>query len=274
MESLVPVYYQIKNRIQEWIISKEYSPGEKIPSENELAKIFNVSRLTVRQAIGILVQDKLLTRRRGEGTFVTSDAKLVDNLGFASSGLMDDLFYQVSKSKTKSVEISKIKATKNIQKVLQVEDEEVVMIKRVRMLNSFLFTYTVNYLPVSIGDQLDEKSMLKKPLLKILEVDLGYEFDEVFQTMEASSSDNEVSAKLEIPSGSPILLVDRIMYGRKKKPIEFVRSYYRGDIYKYIVCLKFDRRGKQGKWVQTTQPDKIDLSALTIPRSLGGYPGI
>lgn len=257
MSSLLPVYYQIKNKIQEWIVSKEYGPGEKIPSENELAKIFNVSRLTVRQAIGLLIQEKLLYRRRGEGTFVTTDTKLIDSFGLAFSGFMDDLFYQVTKSKTKTVQIDRVKATRNIQDKLQIEDEEVVRVCRVRVLNNFLFAYTVNYLPVAIGDQLDEKSLLAKPLLKILEVDLGYEFDEAFQTIEASFSDQEVSAKLEIPSGSPILYVERIMYDKKKKPIEFVQTSYRGDLYKYVVRMKLDKGAKENRWVQQTEPAKI-----------------
>ena len=79
MATLLPVYYQIKNKIQEWIVTKEYSPGERLPSENELAKIFEVSRLTVRQAIALLDQEKLVFRKRGEGTFVTKDSQLIDS---------------------------------------------------------------------------------------------------------------------------------------------------------------------------------------------------
>lgn len=71
MHTLLPIYYQIKQTIKNWIISKEFCPGEKIPSENELAERFDVSRLTVRQAIGQLTQEGFLISKRGEGTFVT-----------------------------------------------------------------------------------------------------------------------------------------------------------------------------------------------------------
>lgn len=250
MSSLLPVYYQIKNKIQEWIVSKEYLAGEKIPSENELAKIFGVSRLTVRQAITILAQEKLVFRKRGEGTFVTKNAKLIDSFGLAFSGFMDDLFYQASKSKTKSVEIERVKATKSVQEKLEIDDEYVFCIRRVRVLNNFLFAYTVNYLPEHIGEKIEKKKLMKEPLLKILEIDLGYEFDEAFQTIEASFSDQEVSDKLEIQSGSPILFVERIMYDNNKMPIEFVQSSYRGDLYKYVVRMKMDKKDKERRWVQ------------------------
>ena len=107
MMSIVPIYYQIKQNIKTWIVNKEYTLGQKIPSENALAKRFQVSRLTVRQAVSELVREGLLSRKRGEGTFVTSDDRLINSFSLEFSGFMDDLFYQVQKSKTKSAKIDR-----------------------------------------------------------------------------------------------------------------------------------------------------------------------
>ena len=256
--SLFPVYYQIKNKIQEWIVSKEYNPGEKIPSEMELANIFNVSRLTVRQAISILVQEKLLYSVRGKGTFVTEDTELIDSFGLKFSGFMDDLFYQVSKSKTISVKIEKVVPSKKIIKALNLEEGDVYKIERVRLLNNLKFAFTVNYLPEKYGGKLDSKVLYNRHLLEILEVDLGVEFDEAFQTIEASFSDPVISESLEIPDGSPILYVERIMYDKDKNPVELVQSSYRGDIYKYIVNMKLDRKNKELRWIQNTTVNDIN----------------
>ncbi len=250
MATLLPVYYQIKNKIQEWIVTKEYSPGERLPSENELAKIFEVSRLTVRQAIALLDQEKLVFRKRGEGTFVTQDSQLIDSLGLEFSGFMDDLFYQVSKSTTKTVEIDQVPASKIVQKKLEITDDTVYRVRRVRELNNYLFAYTVNYLPNDIGRQISREMLLKESMLKILEEKLGYDFDEAFQTIEASFSDQEVSSRLEIPSGSPILYVERVMYDKNQQPIEYVQSSYRGDLYKYVVRMKLNKEDKEQLWVQ------------------------
>ena len=102
---LLPRYYQIKQVIKKWIINDEIGMGKKIPSENELASSFHVSRLTVRQALSQLIQEGFLTSRRGDGTYVTDNAKLLDSYNLEFSGFMDDLFYQITRSKTKSVEI-------------------------------------------------------------------------------------------------------------------------------------------------------------------------
>ena len=241
MNPVLPVYYQIKQTIKGWIVSKEFGRGEKIPTENELVERFRASRLTVRQAISQLVQEGFLNSRRGEGTFVTANESLINSFSLETSGFMDDLFsYQVSKVKTKSVEISRVSAPKLVKEKLELDagTKEVVQIKRIRYLGGRLFTYTINYLPVDIGARLNEKMLYEKTLLRTLEEDCGVQFTEAVQTIEASFADQEVAEKLEIASGSPVLFVERIMYGKRHKPVELFRSFYRGDLYRFIVRFK------------------------------------
>jgi GntR family transcriptional regulator len=251
MNSVLPVYYQIKQTIKNWIINKEFDPGEKIPSENELANMFNVNRLTVRQAISQLTQEGFLISRRGEGTFVTNDENLIGSFSLEFSGFMDDLFYQVQKSKTKSVKITKLPAPKFIKDKLELNNgaAEIIQIKRVRFKDQKPFAYTVNYLPAKTGEMISENELWKKPLLQILEQDLGIPFTEAFQTIEASFADREVAEHLGIALGSPILFVERIMYTKKRKPVEVVQSSYPGDVYKYVVRLKNVKRKDESVWV-------------------------
>jgi len=240
MSSILPVYYQIKQSIKSWILNREFNPGEKIPSENELASKFGVSRLTVRQAISQLVQEGFLNSKRGEGTFVTNNENLINSFGLEFSGYMDDLFYQVSKVKAKSVEMERIKASRLVREKLELDDEkeEVVQIRRVRLLRDKPFAFTINYLPVEIGMKISEKELYKTPLLKIMEQKLDIHFTEAFQIMEATFANQEVAGHLGISPGSPILYLERIMYTKGKKPVEFVQSSHRGDIYKYVLRLK------------------------------------
>lgn len=255
MNSIIPVYYQIKQTIKSWIINNEYSPGDKIPSENELAKEFNVSRLTVRQATSQLIQEGFLKSKRGEGTFVTKNEGLIRSFNLEFTGFMDDLFYQVSKTKTKTVEITRTKIPKYVSDKVKFhqDPEEVIRIKRIRFKEDKSFAYTINYLPLELGEKIKQADLFKKPLLQIMEQDLGIEFTEAFQTIEASFADQEIAEKLGVASGGPILLVERTMYSKRRKPVEFVQSYYRGDLYKYIVRLKNVKRKKASVWVHQTE---------------------
>lgn len=71
MNTQSPKYLQLKEEILSWIASGKYRPGDKLPSENELAEQFSLSRQTVRQSIGELVQEGWLAREQGKGTFVS-----------------------------------------------------------------------------------------------------------------------------------------------------------------------------------------------------------
>ena len=256
MTAVLPIYYQIKQTIKGWIVNKEFGPGNKIPSENELADRFNVSRLTVRQAISQLIQEGFLNSRRGEGTFVTSNEDLINSFSLETTGFMDELFStQLSKVTTKWATLSKMVAPKPVKEKLQLEmgDEEVVQIKRVRLLRGRPFTYTINYLPVEIGARVNEKDLYRRRLLEILERDLKVEFTEAVQTIEASFADQEVAEKLEVASGSPILFVEKIMYSKQHKPIELFQSSYRGDLFKFIVRFNKVKRRSGSQWIH--QPE-------------------
>jgi GntR family transcriptional regulator len=245
------MYYQIKQAVKAWIINREFNLGERIPSENELATKFNVCRITVRQAISQLVQEGFLTSRRGEGTFVTNNKGLINRFSLEFTGFMDDLFYQVSKSRTKSVKIIRLEPPKLIKDKLELgnKEKEIVQIKRVRFLENKSFAFTVNYLPLAIGRRISERDLYTKPLLQMLEQDFDIQFTEAFQTIQASFANQEVSEKLGIASGSPILFVERIMYMKRRKPVEVVQTSYRGDLYKYIVRLKYLKRKDASLWV-------------------------
>jgi len=71
----IPLYFQIYRDLQYKICQGEYAPGALLPTETELEKIYGTSRAPVRQALGVLENEGLVTRRQGKGTFVTEQAR-------------------------------------------------------------------------------------------------------------------------------------------------------------------------------------------------------
>ncbi|MCY8613633.1 GntR family transcriptional regulator [Bacillus haynesii] len=97
--SELPKYSMVKNKIKSWIYEGKVKPGEKIHSENELMKIFNVSRHTIRQAIGDLVHEGLLYREQGSGTYCSHRLQLSEKgrernkmIGVIATYLSDYIF--------------------------------------------------------------------------------------------------------------------------------------------------------------------------------------
>ena len=91
MDYRMPLYMQLKEIIMKRIEDGEYLPGEKIPSEREMADTYGVNRMTVKNAINSLVEANILYRIHGKGTFVaqkkTQKVTFYDNLSESSRGL-------------------------------------------------------------------------------------------------------------------------------------------------------------------------------------------
>ena len=247
LDAVLPIYFQIKQTIRGWIVNREYNPGDKIPSESELMAQFKVSRLTVRQAISQLVQEGLLISRRGEGSFVSTDEKLINSFNAELRGFLDNIFARNLNLETRDAKVTRMAASKLIKQKLELEDGEcdVIQIKRIRFLHGKNFNFAINYLPVAIGERIVESELYKKPLSQILVGDLGVSFEESMQTIGASFADHEVAEALAIASGSPTLFIERIVYNREHQPVDLFQSSYPGDRCKLIVRFK----NVNSKWV-------------------------
>jgi GntR family transcriptional regulator len=260
MASVLPVYYQIMQTIKSWIVNKEFSPGQKIPSENELAERFRVSRLTARQAIAQLAGEGFITSRRGEGTFVTNNEDVINSASLEFRGCMDDLFFhQMVKTRIKSVAIETITPSRTILEKLALDgkDCEVTEIRRVQILRDGVYNHIANYLPAEIGSRISVEQLYERTLLNILEKDFKIKFTEAVQTIEASFASRDIAEKLGIASGSPVLIVERVMYTRNHKPIEVYQASYRGDLHRFIFRLK-NVEGRSGRRWMHEMDNKMD----------------
>jgi len=251
MEPILPVYHQIRRTIKHWILDKTYCPTDKIPPEQELAGQFNVNRMTVRQALSSLVDEGLLIRRRGGGTFVSDDAALIEGMYLKHVGMTNELLVPLMKSKVLTVERKEVEPNPIIREKLELGADAgvVVRIKRDRLTPEGFPAFTINYLPFEIGRQLSETDLLKKPLVKILEDDLKINFIEAYQTIEASFADEEAAAHLGIHPGVPTLFTERIMYAEKGKPVELVNTIYQASQYKCCLHLKKVKRSASFDWI-------------------------
>ena len=251
MEPVLPIYHQIRRTIKHSILDKQYGPNDRIPPEHDLAKQFDVNRMTIRQAMSSLVDEGLLVRKRGEGTFVTDNEELIQGMSLKHIGMTNELLLPMMKSKTLTVEIAEVEPSPLIREKLELsqEDKHVVRIKRDRLIPESFRAFTINYLPVEIGRQIDKEALFEKPLLKILEDDLNINFIEAFQTIEASFADEETASHLDILPGNPIRFTERIMYTEKGKPDEMVNTIYKANSYKCCLSLKKVKRKSSFDWI-------------------------
>jgi GntR family transcriptional regulator len=228
------------------IFAGKFSREKSLPSEDTLAAEYKVSRITVRQALASLEQEGLVIRQRGRGTFVSEKVKPLKLPKL--TGSIEDLISMGIQTRTEVLDISWIEPLENVRKQLASGDAKVLRIEKVRHIEESPFSYVLNYLPAEIGEKLPRDKVSSKPLLMILEEDLGIRADRAIQTLEATIADAEVAALLDIRIGDPLLKAERTVFDIKKKPVEYVAVLYRADKYSYMVKLKRKRTSNSAAW--------------------------
>jgi len=130
--------------------------------------------------------------------------------------------------------------------MLNDEDKEAVRIKRTRYVDKEPYAFTINVLPLEIGQFLNKENLKGSPLVRILEEDLKIQITHAHETISATAADTEIANALRINFLSPVMHVRRLLYTADDKPLQMVDSYYRGDKYRYSAHLV--RVQDKGRW--------------------------
>ncbi|HHV65798.1 MAG TPA: GntR family transcriptional regulator [Peptococcaceae bacterium] len=242
-ENPLPLYLQLKELIAKQIKEGILRPGEKLSSERELCERYGVSRITVRQALNDLDKEGLIYRTHGKGTFV-AQPKVEQEL-FTITPFQNSLLKKGFKPRTKLLEYQVIPNSYRISKTLNIPlVEQIVQLKLLGLDEETPMAYYNSYFPLDLGLKMQKlaeqassegESFTALDLYKkIPELKLGT----ISQTIEASIADSYIANILAIKKGSPIFIVESIIYTDKDEPIEMKTAVYRGDKYKFTVIRK------------------------------------
>lgn len=235
--SPIPLYHQVFGVLRQRILDGSYPAGMKLAPEDELASEFNVSRATVRQAVGQLVQSGMLSRQQGRGTFVLPGA--VGGASQIFSGSLPDLMRETGRTKIRAVELEhEAELPCRVATQLELPSPLGTIIRRTRERDGVAFAYTINFLPPETGKMITRRDLRQGSLMRHLEAN-GITFATAQQTIRAQLADVTVSESLGVQLSSAVLFVERLLRDEQGAPVEFVQSFYRGDLYEYMV--KFDR---------------------------------
>lgn len=234
----VPLYVKIRESIREMIASGELERGQKIPSEQILAEEFGVSRMTVRQGISDLIDDGLLYRRHGIGTFVTLPH--VDRDHSRLSNFFENSTQKGIQAQASILKLEVIPGTSELTQALSLEEGELIIhIKSLRFADQIPVTLHDAYIPHKLFPNLvkDDSSTLDVHNLWNVYENSGYRVRSAVQKLEARPADAELTELMNIEAGAPILYKERTVYTDDGTPIEYTYCYNRGDIYSLTVTL-------------------------------------
>jgi GntR family transcriptional regulator len=231
----LPLYHQVAGVLRQRIEDGVYPVGGKLLSEDELAAEFEVSRATIRQAVGELVMEKLVVRRQGRGTFVEARDSGVLQQRFRGS--LGDLINESHRAKTRNVDVTHdAPIPVHIAEALQLESPTGTIVKRTRMMDGQPFALTITYMPSDLGREITPAGLRKRALMELL-MDGGISLSSASQSIRAQLADLDVCSQIDCELGAAVLFVERIVHDTAGRPVEYVRSWYRGDRYEYAVTL-------------------------------------
>lgn len=229
----VPYHLQIKD-----ILIKEIGEGiykERIPSERDLMDRFSVSRTTIREAISHLVTEGVLEKIHGKGTFISQKPPVHEWLDSLNS-LTETVRKMGMVPGSKLLSCRVVKEGGVIADILN--EEDFYTIERLRTADAKPIAIERHFYSNEIGRKLAEYDLEATTIYDLLENDLGIELEEAEQFISSKVVSEEDAINLEIPFGSNVLCVERVMTDVRGDTVEFYTSVFRPDMYVFRMKAK------------------------------------
>lgn len=232
----VPIYVQIRESLRAEITRGDLKRGEQLPSENELAAKYNVSRMTIRQSIEELVNEGLLYRRHGVGTFVAFPHLQRDHTRLTS--FFDKAESEGVKVQAKLLSLEVIPAAPKVAEALDIPARsQVIRVKTLRYADGEPITVHDAHIPYNLFPNLVNENLEVQHLWTLFEKG-GYRVKRAIQRLEAREASEELAHLMQIKEGAPVLFKERTVYADDGTPVEFTYCYNRGDLYSLTVALE------------------------------------
>lgn len=234
-ESPLPLYCQLKDWLRGLMEGGVLGVDDQVPPELTLCEELGLSRGTVRQAINELVNEGLLYRVQGHGTFVSSP-KVEHSLGQRFTSLAEDMRghaipFQSEVLDCKLLQVGGRRAAAK----LQLEPlEQVVFLERLGRVEGEPIVLAVTYLPAALCPGLPEEDLTNRSLYQVLEQKYGLRLDRATRTLEPAPADEYEAQWLNIQKGAPIHLMQTVAYLEDGRPIEYSKLRFRGDRSRFV----------------------------------------
>lgn len=231
--SPVPLYHQVASALERAIRDGVLAPETKLENEIALAKRFNLSRPTMRQAMDQLVRDGLVVRRRGVGTQVIGPP-VKRNLKLSS--LYNDLQDEGVTPQTKVLSMELVQADDTVQATLGLSAGTTVYhLRRLRLVDGRPLALMENWVPLTVAE-LTEDSLKRDGLYNQLRR-AGIDFRMAHQTVGATVADAEQAELLKTQPGAALVHMERTALDSRGRAVEYGRHVYRADRYSFDITL-------------------------------------
>jgi GntR family transcriptional regulator len=247
VSDFVPRYYQVYTAVQQRIREGEWSPNTPMPTEEEFASSFSVSRVTVRKALSMLQEEKLILRQQGRGTFALPVPRRQNPANF--SGFLENVRDFERNTKVRVLLFAKVTLPGPIAEALgRPPGSPGKKIVRVRSDSQAPFSHSTCYLPEPEADLVTEDILGNRTVSATLEA-AGVAMATAEQRLSATAAGVDIAKLLKVEVGAPLISVTRIVRNGDDRPVEYIEVLYRPDKYEYRVNLSRDKESAAPRWI-------------------------
>jgi GntR family transcriptional regulator len=232
----LPLYRQVEADLRERITSGGLAPGQRLPSETELATLYSASKITLRQALANLAADGLIERRAGKGTFVRAATLTAGSRTVTS--FTDELAALKLRAGARVLRLATEGADALTAERLRIEPgTRVVALDRLRLGDGTPIGIQRARLIAELVPGLEDLDLSEGSLYALLASRFGLVPTEAEESFHVGPARREEARLLEVPERSCCFLVERVTFAGGR-PFEFVRSLMRGDRYQVRLGLR------------------------------------
>lgn len=226
----------VKRELEEMIINGELNPGDKLESELVLADMFGVSRVTLREALKIMENDGLITKKNGVGTFISMPNPFISGRLEVDFSLSDAAGAAGMALETINVDCSFREATgREIKRLSLCDGAMVACFRRKRYMNDKCIALSYDVMSAAIVNQEKAAELKGRSLYRFLENELGHTLESGEAELSASIATESLAGEMEIEVGSPLLRIDQVDYDSKGGPLLMSAEYYNSRRFKFKV---------------------------------------
>ncbi|MGT2666274.1 GntR family transcriptional regulator [Streptococcus rifensis] len=227
---MLPAYLKIHNQIKDEIDQGIWKIGQRLPSERDFADHFQVSRMTLRQAVSLLVEEGVLERKVGSGTYVASNR--IQEKMRGTTSFTEIIKSQGKQPSTQLVSYMASKPNKKEQAYLELRPSEtVIRMERVRFADDLPVVYEVAVVPKKFIAQVSQDEVTQHFFKTLTEA--GYKIGKSKQTIYARLAQDVVTDYLGLEPGQAILGLTQVSYFEDGQPFEYVKSQYAGERFEF-----------------------------------------
>lgn len=247
-EGDTPLYGQMYNLLRERIMTGRFAPGSLLPGEQELSRLFGVSRITVKRALNELAASGYVARQRGRGTVVTFNPAAPVVMG-SFENLFQSLKEMGLGTQVDLLDVREVSADGDVARLLGIEPGVLLQrAVRLRKIEREPFSYLITHVPALYAKGFDAQLLASRPLLQLLD-EAGHRAVEAEQWITAVAAPPEVAKALGLSAGAPLLRIVRVMRAESGAGVEALEGFYRPDRFQHHMHLTRRRtRSGEDEW--------------------------